>query len=112
MSHARKKTESVMAWTLDRIEEEARTTGCEVLFGPQRVKLVRTVLEYAPFPEAGPGRWHVVYSDPVTEGALEAMRSGITPDMLFALRVSDFNRGVLKKRLVELTALRKSIQET
>ena len=43
-------------WTLDNIEEEARATGCEVLFGPQRVKLVRTVVEYAPYRCLTPGR--------------------------------------------------------
>src|SRR5262249_37405241 len=88
-----------MRWTLDNIEEEARATGCEVLFGPQRVKLVRTVVEYAPYPEAGPGRWRVVHTDAMVEAALDAARSGITVEMLTVLRESDFASGSLKRRL-------------
>ena len=81
-----------MRWTLDTIEEEARTTGCEILFGPQRVKLVRTVVEYAPHPEAGSGQWRVVHRDAMVDAALEVQRSGITADMLTILRERDFTR--------------------
>jgi hypothetical protein len=65
--------------TLDMIEGEARAAGCEELFGPQRVKLIWTVIEYAPYPEAGPGRWKIVSRDAITEAVLEASRSGIAP---------------------------------
>jgi hypothetical protein len=98
--------------TLDIIEEDAARDGNEILFGPQRVKIVRTVVEYAPCPAAGPGRWQVVHRDEIVEAALDATRSGITPDMLTILRERDFSRGNLKQRLVELAELRKSIHRT
>jgi hypothetical protein len=66
MSRKRKKpTEPVTpAWTLPQIEEDAVRDGCEILFGPQRVRLVSTVVECAPYPEAGPGRWRNGRSSP------------------------------------------------
>ena len=107
-----KRNTARMAWTLDTIEEEARSTGCEVFFGPQRVKLVRTVVEYAPYPAAGPGRWQVVSRDAITEAALDAARSGIAPDMLTILRESDFAAGSLKRRLVKWRKVLKEIHGT
>ena len=58
MSPKRKKQSEPVtpAWTLPQIEEDAVRDGYEILFGPQRVKLVRIVVEYAPHPAAGPGR--------------------------------------------------------
>jgi hypothetical protein len=86
-----------MPWTLDTIEGEARATGCEVLFGPQRIKFVRTVVEYAPYPGAGPGRWQVVQRDAITEAALDAARSGITADTLTVPHESDFSACSLER---------------
>jgi hypothetical protein len=56
---------------------------------------------YAPYPEAGPGRWQVVHKDEIVDAALFAAGMGITADMLAVLRDSDFAKGSLKKRLVE-----------
>jgi uncharacterized protein YbjT (DUF2867 family) len=109
----RKKPHSAPhAWTLPQIEADAVSEGNEILFGPQRVKIVRTVVEFAPYPEAGPGRWQAVHRDGIVDAAIDAARSGITADMLTVLRESDFARGSLKKRLVEWRSLMKSIHET
>jgi hypothetical protein len=95
--------------TLHDIEEDAVRDGYEVLFGPHRVRLVRTVVEYAPYPEAGPGRWRVIHRDAMVEAALNAARSGIEPDMLPVLRDSDFASGSLKRRLLKWRKLLKEI---
>ena len=111
---ARKRTKQAepalahMSWTLDTIEEEARATGSDVCLAPS-ASSQSPVVEYAPYPEAGPGRWQVVHTDEIVEAARDAAHSGITADMLAVLRESDFERGSLKKRLVEWRKLVGSI---
>ena len=110
LTRKRKRPQSAPhGWTLPDIEANAAREGNEILFGPQRIKVARTVVEFAPYPEAGPGRWKAVHRDGIVDAALDAARSGITADMLNVLRESDFARGGLKKRLVEWRSLIKEI---
>lgn len=63
-------------WDLEQIEEWAAMFGNDVLLGPRKVKIVRTVTEFVPCPpEAGPGRWQASYVDEIVEEAVDLARS-------------------------------------
>jgi hypothetical protein len=100
---ASKRRDRPHAWTLPQIEEWAVRDGNEVLFGPQKIKIVRVMFEFEPYQEAGPGRWRAWRVDEIADAALDtAGIYRITANMIRAIRPEDFKRGNLKKRLAEL----------
>jgi hypothetical protein len=63
--------------------------GNDVLLGPRKVKIVRTVIEFVPCPEAGPGRWQASYVDVIVEEAVDlAQIQNVTAEMLRALSLT------------------------
>jgi hypothetical protein len=73
------------SWDLEQIEEWAGMFGNEVLLGPRKVEIVRTVTEFVPCPEAGPGRWQASYVDEIVEEAVHLARSqNMTAEMFRA----------------------------
>jgi hypothetical protein len=79
------------AHSLADIELIASNAGNEIYFGPRKIKIVRTVFTYDPFPEAGPGMWRETYVDEIVEAALEAAAlKGLTPSMFRALSAANF----------------------
>ena len=74
------------SWDLEQIEKWASMYGNDVLLGPRKVKIVRTVIEFVPCPEAGPGRWQASYVDVIVEEAVDlAQIQNVTAEMLRAL---------------------------
>jgi hypothetical protein len=91
--------------SLEDIERAAHELNCEVLFGPQKVKLVRVLYHYLPCPQAGPGMWRCCDGDELLAAALSANAlEGITPSMLRALQLADFveHDSPLKSRFEKL----------
>lgn len=87
--------------SLEDIEKAARNLECEVLFGPQKVKLVRVVYTYLPDPSSGPGMWRCAEGNELFAAALAASTvEGLQPEHIRALRLEDFEEdGPLKDRL-------------
>jgi hypothetical protein len=87
----KRKPPKPAGWTLHDIERVASIDGNEVLLGPRKIKIVRTIVAFEAYPEAGPGHWRKSYVDDVVEAALEAaMFKGITAGMFRALSVASF----------------------
>jgi len=78
-------------WDLEQIEGWAGMFGNEVLLGPRKVKIVRVIAEFAPRPDAGPGRWQASYWDEIVEEAVDLARShNMTAEMFRALSLASF----------------------
>jgi hypothetical protein len=87
----KKRRPHALGYTLPDIEEQAVHDGHEILLGPLKIKVVRTVIAYESYPEAGPGRWREVCVDEIIEAALEAAKlNGLTPSMFRALSAANF----------------------
>ena len=87
----KRKPPKPVGWTLHDIERVASIDGNEVLLGPRKIKIVRTIIAFEPYPDAGPGQWRKAYVDNVVEAALEAaMIRGITAAMFRALSAANF----------------------
>jgi hypothetical protein len=78
--------------SLEDIEQAARNLGCELLHGPQKVKLVRVLYTYHPCPQAGPGMWECASGDDLLTAALEAWVEDVTPNMLRVIRPSELRK--------------------
>jgi len=89
--------------SLEDIEKAARNLNCEILFGPGKVKLVRTVYTYLPDPSSGPGMWRCADGNELFAAALAANTfEGIQPEHIRALTFEDFEEyGPLKDRLAK-----------
>ena len=87
----KRKSPKPTGWTLHDIERIESIDGNEVILGPHKIKVVRTVIAFEPYLEAGPGHWRKSYVDDVVEAAMEAaMIRGITGDMFRALTAVNF----------------------